>query len=600
MRSATIVTTISLLGALLLLFGIVLLIEPNRVEAQEEAKEYYGVSECRSCHGSLGRSHRKTPHGLTFMEISEDEADQALIVADFSSGDELRTVQFPDESTPRPFTTQDIAYTLGSGRYLQAYVDKAGDGSYRVLPAQWNVIENAWQALPLADAWPDAAYDFVDNCAYCHVTGLDLEAAKWQDDGVQCEACHGPGSVHVELMDEIDFETPEEREALNASINIAVDSQVCGQCHSRGTAPDGSHPYPLGYLPGADLESTFSLVSPDNTDFWYASDHASMPTMQYNEWLQSGHAQAYNDAASSEYFALECLICHGESYRRAVNLRQNSDQDPDILPIPDVEAERLPVGVTCASCHYPHLEQPEEGEPPLDTARINYELCTSCHHSSSNVSVRHHPVQEIFEGQPVIAEIEAVAGIHFTEAEGPQCNTCHVPQVPVENATRFSHSLKPILPEFAIDSPLQDSCTQCHDNVDSQSMQKLVDSVQENIRTRYETARAALNDAVPGWAKQTLDVIDGDGSWGIHNFAYTNQMLIAVEQELGLVPETAPLALPQVPTYEATFEQQVTEFLTPGEVIFGLTWPSLLLMTLVFGIIGFAAWAFFLKGEDES
>lgn len=601
MRSAIIAIAFSLLGGFFVLIGTAFLLEPTSVYAQDdEVKEYYGVRECNDCHGRLSRSYRESPHGTTFMEISEDEEDQALILADFSLNEDLRTVQFPNEDSPRAFVAEDIAYTLGSGRNLQAYVYQAEDDSLMVFPAQWNIGENTWQALALGESWPDAAYDFVDNCAGCHVTGLDVEDHKWEDDGVQCEACHGPGSVHVELMDDIfEVESAEDREALNASINIGVDSQVCGQCHSQGTAPDGVHPYPIGYVPDGDLvlDEAFTLVATDDADFWYASGHASQQYMQYNEWLESGHANAYDNAAESEFFSLDCLVCHGESYRRALRLLDGEDADPELLPVPEVEAERIPVGVTCSSCHYPHQELPEEGDAPIDTEQVNYELCTSCHRSSNEMSVRHHPVQEMFEGQVIVDEIEPFVGVHFTEEQGPKCVTCHVPQVPTENGTRFSHALKPVLPEFTIDSVLQDSCTQCH-TVAPAAMQLLVDNVQSSVRARHEAAENAITDESADWVQQTLDVIAGDGSWGIHNSDYVNKMLIAVEHELGLMPDVAPLELLQVPTLEAPLEQQVTEVNTPGEVVFGLTWPALVLVLIAFGIIGFSGWAFFFKGEE--
>lgn len=599
MRSAVFVSVFSLLGGIFLLLGIVLMLEPSSVYAQEEVKEYYGLKECNDCHGRLARSLKQTPHGKTLIKISDSEADQALILADFSLDEELRTVQFPGESSPRAFTAQDVAYTLGSGRNLQAYVYQGDDGSLMVLPAQWNIKEKKWQALDLAGSWPDTAYDFVDNCAYCHVTGLDLEKGKWVDDGVQCEACHGPGSVHVDLMDTMDeLTTADDRAALNASINIAVDAQVCGQCHSQGKAPDEAHPYPIGYVPGDALVDSFSLVPTDDAFYWYASGHASQQNMQYNEWIQTAHAKSYSDAESSEFFSLDCLICHGESYRRAVELLNVDGADPEILPIPNVEAERIPVGVTCSSCHNPH-EEVSEDESPASQAAANYQLCTSCHHSSSEVSVRHHPVQEVFEGQEIVDEITPITGVHFSKSNGPRCVTCHVPQVPIGNGTkRFSHALKPVLPKYAEDSTLQDSCTQCHDKVEPQGMQKLIDSVQSNVHARYDAARAALKDDSPAWVEQTLDVIAGDGSWGIHNYDYINQMLKQVESELGLAPKTAALELPNVATQVAPAAEQVSASGTPEAVAFGLTWPSLLFMGIVFGIIGFAAYAFFFKGED--
>ena len=43
------------------------------------------------------------------------------------------------------------------------------------------------------------------NCLKCHTTAADVDTSFWEptfhiEDGVQCEACHGPASRHVAMM----------------------------------------------------------------------------------------------------------------------------------------------------------------------------------------------------------------------------------------------------------------------------------------------------------------------------------------------------------------------------------------------------------------
>src|SRR5262245_1593420 len=78
-----------------------------------EDAEYVGASECGDCHRPLTRAHNETPHGLTLQDVSRDED---LILGDFSQGEDVRMVQFPDDDEPRPFEADDIAYAVGSGR----------------------------------------------------------------------------------------------------------------------------------------------------------------------------------------------------------------------------------------------------------------------------------------------------------------------------------------------------------------------------------------------------------------------------------------------------------------------------------------------------
>jgi hypothetical protein len=284
----------SLACGITLLFGGI-----PRVSAQDvdlEDAEYVGAEECGDCHRDLSRPHGETAHALTLQDVSRD---QDLILGDFEQGEDVRMVQFPGDDELRPFEADDIAYTVGSGRNVQRYLYEVERSEFMVLPVQWNVKAQAWEAYTLADDWPDDAYAFGPNCAGCHTTGIDTRRFRWEDDGVQCESCHGPGSLHIEAVDD-----DEDPEVIHASIVLSPDPQICGQCHSQGSEPEDNLPFPAEYRPGqADLmdEDVFTLVPPDDSAHWYASGHASQKYMQFNEWLISAHATALSTMRESEF-----------------------------------------------------------------------------------------------------------------------------------------------------------------------------------------------------------------------------------------------------------------------------------------------------------
>jgi hypothetical protein len=75
-----------------------------------------------------------------------------------------------------------------------------------------------------------------DGCVSCHVTGFHLAGGYPQADStktanvanVTCEACHGPGSLHVSaaMADKKKF------------INKAVTAKMCMQCHTATASPN--------------------------------------------------------------------------------------------------------------------------------------------------------------------------------------------------------------------------------------------------------------------------------------------------------------------------------------------------------------------------
>jgi predicted CXXCH cytochrome family protein len=589
------------------LIGLLLAWQLGAAHAQEEEPEYAGTRECRSCHRSYASDHAESPHGMTLIEIAEAEEDddidlEDVVLGDFEAGEEVRTTTFADGET-RPFTLDDVFFTLGAGRHYQAYVTEVDDGVYRVLPAQWSTIDETWVPLPVEGEWAeDPAYDFNSQCAGCHTTQFNAAELEWEETGVQCETCHGPGLEHVELADDAGGSISEEEyEALSSAINFGLDSQVCGQCHVRGVNEETGLPVPVGYLPGDNLigAETFTPYDTSVESVWYATGHASEPNMQYNEWLLSSHTNALESAQASEYFEAACLQCHSVAQIRAEYLVDEGwvdDDEFDPLSLLDTHG----FGITCASCHNPHEEDNavylREEEPVA--------LCVACHSDTDVTEGIHHPVVEMYEGQELVADVEPVPGAHASAEDGPTCNTCHMQTIDTKNGPRSSHTFHPVSPAGAADiADLQDACTTCHTDVQNPvEMQGLIDNVQANVETRLATLRDAMDENTPEWVQQSVAAVEGDGSLGVHNYAYTNALLGAAEAELGIASATVSNndvsqqianTLPDVEVPEVTTAQ------LPNRGVRGLTPPSLVLLGIAGGIVLIAGYSFFLRGGRD-
>src|SRR3990172_3494458 len=66
------------------------------------------------------------------------------------------------------------------------------------------------------------------KCLTCHVTGYQtLREFKSELAGVQCEACHGPGSVYIKIHTKKDKEG-----ARKAGLVTRPDPESCKTCHN--------------------------------------------------------------------------------------------------------------------------------------------------------------------------------------------------------------------------------------------------------------------------------------------------------------------------------------------------------------------------------
>lgn len=145
---------------------------------------------------------------------------------------------------PSGFTWNDITYMIGGYGWKARFMDSEG----YIITDGWNGV-NAQYNLPRADlggpggllaAW--TAYEGSNpvrkpyTCGSCHTTGwlsftdnggvnqdgLAGIYGTWEEPGITCEACHGPGVDHVVAQ-------------TAAAITVDPTAELCGNCHFRDT-----------------------------------------------------------------------------------------------------------------------------------------------------------------------------------------------------------------------------------------------------------------------------------------------------------------------------------------------------------------------------
>ncbi len=90
-----------------------------------------------------------------------------------------------------------------------------------------------WEASKHAKAWDLLKADEqAKDCAGCHSTGPDKLP------GVQCEACHGPGSGYKKptIMSKSKYKADAEAQrklAVGAGLTVAPGEDVCTKCHNK-------------------------------------------------------------------------------------------------------------------------------------------------------------------------------------------------------------------------------------------------------------------------------------------------------------------------------------------------------------------------------
>lgn len=299
----------------------------NTTDKTNAGATYLTSSACRACHPTQDAAQYVHGHAWKLNAVQGQPPN-------YPDAGERAGVPNP----PDGFTWNDISYVIGGYTKKARFVDQDGfvlTNGVAGVNTQWNLAfpanGSAAASGPIdADVTTPKPMAF-ETCFICHTTGPKGQDAAnprfqdnrpgipgtWEEAGIQCEACHGPGSGH--------FTTASAEVVIDKS-RIFVDTdgaQTCKQCHNRPfDSKDGIIRAKGGFIL--------------NREQW--------PELQ----------------ASGAHASLTCITCH----------------DPHYSTIYD-----RPNGIRrqCADCHADHSLALHEGKTFIRGDYVETLTCESCH-----------------------------------------------------------------------------------------------------------------------------------------------------------------------------------------------------------------------------
>ena len=249
---------------------------------------YVGRQSCIQCHTVQARQWLGSHHDLAM-----DVASHQSVLGDFEDaelthhGVASRFFRHGDkylvntEGREGRMSDFEIKYTFGV-EPLQQYLvelDRSSGffpedvGRLQVLPLCWDTERRRWFYLDPPDVnekissddplhWTGEAQNWNYMCSDCHSTNVqkwfDFDTntyhATFSEVDVSCEACHGPGSVHVELATSSSVFWDRKRGYGLARLKGASSKneiEMCATCHSRRRMIQA------GYVPGSPYHDFF-------------------------------------------------------------------------------------------------------------------------------------------------------------------------------------------------------------------------------------------------------------------------------------------------------------------------------------------------------
>jgi hypothetical protein len=164
--------------------------------------------------------------------------------------------------------TPDGRWAFGAGAQATSYVSQRDEDTYIEHGLSWYKKSGGLALTPGHITRAGVAYKtFAPNaailrCFQCHSTGkLKLSESRAiipAEEGVRCEACHGPGGAHAAKPDRNNITNPK-------LLSAAALNNLCGQCHrmppARGVDTNFDNPWNVRHQPVYFSQSACFLKS---------------------------------------------------------------------------------------------------------------------------------------------------------------------------------------------------------------------------------------------------------------------------------------------------------------------------------------------------
>ncbi len=407
----------------------------NQSLTAEQTAEYIGRESCKKCHEKEFNLFQGSDH-----DMAMDTAITETVLGDFSdvsythfgitsrfymsNGLYMVNTEGPDGT----LVDYQVSYVFGV-RPLQQYLIEFPGGRYQCLPICWDARPASeggqrWyhiyqeERIPPDDVlhWTRVTQNWNYMCAECHSTNLRKNYSysekayhtTWSEIDVSCEACHGPGSEHIDWAEKVE----------------------------RGSSPDI---YP-------DMGLVVRLKDTDDATWVFYPDSVtasrSVPR-QSDELVQMcSRCHARRAVATEDYY-------HGGSLLDThwPSLLDENLYFPDGQILDEVyvyasflQSKMYKAGVVCKDCHEPH-----SGKVYVD----GNALCYRCHMASEYGPRKHH--------------------FHDPAKEGASCFECHMHErTYMVVDPRRDHSIRIPRPDLSDKLGTPNACNQCHQDKSTQ------------------------------------------------------------------------------------------------------------------------------------
>lgn len=351
--------------------------------AWSDEATYVGIETCGSCHTPQHESFQRSQMGRSFKHATKSLSDanwdnvtplrsefDDMYYLPFAKGEDLFVKEYRLSGRDTVYSrVEKIDFIVGSGQHTNSHIYDENGFLYQI-PVTWYAQDAKWGLAPKFQKSGNN-YRFgrviTDECMACHNAQPTFDIGSENrfenvPSGIDCEKCHGPGSIHVaEKQAGIIVNTVSETDfsIVNpGKLTPELQLDVCKRCHMQGAAVFAEGQSPLDWRPGMPLsshENVFWPRQPDSTTHFIMASHPDRLAMSacfQASWEPSNGLEP-----------ITCLTCH----------------DPHV---PVEETPEKLKSATCINCHEKARSNGITGvtcTEPTVVSGANTAACASCH-----------------------------------------------------------------------------------------------------------------------------------------------------------------------------------------------------------------------------
>lgn len=338
-----------------------------------DSVKYVGMSTCRQCHSGIHETFSHTGMGQSFEKASKRKSagnfDHHKPVYDtrfdyyyypYWAGEDmmLREFRLAGKDTVHK-REQKLDYIIGSGQHTNSHLYSSAGYIFQA-PITWYSQEKKWGLPPGFDEGAVTRFSRIISleCMSCHNAYPDFVEGSENRfrsvlQGIDCERCHGPGSLHVQEKMAgkiIDTSKYTDYTIVNPrKLPVDLQMEICQRCHLQGNSVLKPGKTFFDFRPGMRLTEVFDVFLPK-----YEGDQSSFIMASHVERLKMSKCYIHSSGQ------LNCITCHNphisvkvtgtQIFNRACSGCHNSAEKNLCTESP---VRRKVVKDNCVECHMP-------------------------------------------------------------------------------------------------------------------------------------------------------------------------------------------------------------------------------------------------------